>query len=201
MATGNLLPRSFYLAEPAEVARRLLGQRLVSEVGGQRVAGIILETEAYDGEEDGACHARSGKTKRNALLYGEPGFSYIYFTYGMHWLANVVVCPADYPAGVLFRALLPLEGLDLIAQRRGNQPRKLWCNGPAKLASAMGLTGAQNGLAYYDPASPLRIEQGVDVPENLVQTGPRVGIGFAPEPWLSMPWRFRVAETFFSASS
>jgi DNA-3-methyladenine glycosylase len=198
---GETLPASFYLSSPPQVARQLLGQRLVYEVDGQRISGIILETEAYDGEQDGACHARSGKTSRNAPLYGPPGLAYIYFTYGMHWLTNVVVCPENYPAGVLFRAILPQEGLELIASRREKQPRKLWCNGPAKLSQAVALTGEQNGLAYYDPASPLRIERGISVPENVVQVGPRVGINYAPEPWLSMPWRFWVSKNYFLAQS
>lgn len=195
------LPVSFYLDSPAAVARNLLGQLLVSEVDGQRVSGVILETEAYDGEADGACHARSGKTSRNAPLYGEPGLAYIYFTYGMHWLTNVVVCPADYPAGVLFRAVLPREGLGLIQQRRGNQPRKHWCDGPAKLSQSFGLNGELTGAAFFDSASPLRIEAGFSVPDSMVQAGPRVGIHYAPEPWLSMPWRFFVKENYFLARS
>ena len=195
------LPVSFYDAKPAEAARKLLGQMLVCELEGARVSGIILETEAYDGEADGACHARSGKTKRNAPLYGEPGYSYIYFTYGMHWLTNAVVCPAGYPAGVLFRAVLPKEGLGLIQERRGTQPRRLWCNGPAKLSQAFGITGELNGTALYDPGSPLRIETGISVPDTAVKTGPRIGIDYAPEPWRSMPWRFWVTENDFLAQS
>ena len=195
------LPKEFYLGKPAEIARNLLGQKLVYGADGVRISGYILETEAYDGEEDGACHARNGRTPRNAPLYGEPGLSYIYFTYGMHWLTNVVVRSAGEPAGVLFRAVLPIEGLSLIKERRGKQPRKLWCNGPAKLSQAFGLTGEQNGLAFYDPASPLRIERGTKVPESMVKTGPRVGVNYAPEPWLSMPWRFWVEENVLLARS
>lgn len=198
---GEILPEAFYFASPALVARQLLGQLLVVQTGDHRVSGIIIETEAYDGEQDGACHARSGKTARNAPLYGPPGLAYIYFTYGMHWLTNVVVCPENYPAGVLIRAILPKEGIAAIAERRGKQPRRLWCNGPAKLSQALALTGEQNGLAYFDPASPLRIERGITVPENVVQTGPRIGINYAPEPWLSMPWRFWVEENYFLAMS
>ena len=200
-AMGDPLPREFYLSTPAKCARDLLGQLLVHDVDGQRVSGYIIETEAYDGEQDGACHARSGKTERNALLYGEPGLSYIYFTYGMHWLSNVVVREDGYPAGVLFRAVYPEEGIQFIAQQRGKQPRKEWCNGPAKLSQALGLTGKENGLAYYDPQSPLRIEKGITVPDTVVHTGPRVGIGYAPEPWLSMPWRFWVDENYFAAQA
>ncbi len=198
---GDLFPQHFYQSSPAAVARNLLGQKLVCDLDGQCISAYILETEAYDGEEDGACHARHGKTARNAPLYGEAGYSYIYFTYGMHWLTNVVVCPADYPAGVLFRAGLPKEGLEIIAKRRGSQPRKLWCNGPAKLSQAFGLTGEHNGLAFFDPASPLRIERGIMVPDNKVTAGPRVGISYAPEPWLSMPWRFWVEENVLLAQS
>lgn len=198
---GKMFSKEFYCGNPAEIAQNLLGQKLVCELNGHRISGYILETEAYDGEEDGACHARSGKTPRNAPLYGEPGLSYIYFTYGMHWLTNVVVRPAGQPAGVLFRSVFPEEGLSLIKERRGTQPRKLWCNGPAKLSQAFGLTGEQNGLAFYDVASPLRIERGINVPQSMVKTGPRIGINYAPEPWLSQPWRFWVEENVLLARS
>ena len=92
-----------------QVARDLLGQRLVRLLNGQRVSGLILEAEAYDGESDLACHARSGRTERNSMMYGDAGHAYIYFTYGMHWMLNCVCGPAGYPAAVLLRAILPLE--------------------------------------------------------------------------------------------
>ncbi len=115
---------AFYQHSAAQVARELLGQRIVHTINGQRISGYLLETEAYDGEIDGACHARSGITTRNAPLYGPPGLSYVYFTYGIHWLLNVVARPENEPAGVLFRAMFPNEGIDLIRANRAPQARK-----------------------------------------------------------------------------
>jgi len=94
------LSEDFFLRDATIVARNLLGKRLVRNVDGRRISGIILETEAYRGEEDLACHARSGKTRRNAVMYGKPGRAYIYFTYGMHWCFNTVCGPAGFPAAV-----------------------------------------------------------------------------------------------------
>jgi DNA-3-methyladenine glycosylase len=187
------LPQSFYLAPPITCARDLLGKRVVHEIDGQRVSGIITETEAYDGEEDLACHARSGKTRRNELLYGAPGIAYIYFTYGLHWLLNAVTRAEGEPAAVLIRALEPLEDINFIARQRESQPRRLWCNGPAKLTRALGIDGSQHGLPLYDPDSPLRIEPGIEISPAIIVRGPRVGIDYAPEPWRSIPWRLRVS--------
>ena len=187
------LPQLFYLDSPLTCARTLLGKRVVHEIDGQRVSGIITETEAYDGEEDLACHARSGKTRRNELLYGAPGIAYIYFTYGMHWLLNAVTRAAGEPAAVRIRAVEPLEGIGYIARQRENQPRRLWCNGPAKLTRALGIDGSQHGLPLYDPASHLRIEPGIEIPPDIIHSGPRVGIDYAPEPWRSIPWRLWIS--------
>ena len=187
------LPQSFYLDPPITCARALLGKLVVHEIAGQRVSGIITEAEAYDGEDDLACHARSGKTARNALLYGAPGIAYIYFTYGLHWLLNAVTRAEGEPAAVLIRAVEPFEGIDYIAHRRESQPRRLWCNGPAKLTRALGIDGSQHGLPLYDPASPLRIEPGIETTPGIIHSGPRVGIDYAPEPWRSIPWRLWVS--------
>ncbi|MDK2980459.1 MAG: DNA-3-methyladenine glycosylase [Chloroflexota bacterium] len=173
-----------------QVARELLGQRLVRLVDGQRVAGLILEAEAYDGESDLACHARSGKTERNAMMYGEAGHAYVYFTYGMHWMLNCVCGPAGYPAAVLLRAILPLEGLERIAARRAGIAEKLWCDGPAKLTKALSIDKNQNGADLCAQKDGLFIEKAPQIPEYLVQRTPRIGIDYAGEPWVSQPWRF-----------
>ena len=186
----RVLPASFYDRDVVQVARGLLGMRLVRILEGQRLAGIIVETEAYRGEDDLACHARAGKTARTAVMYGPPGRAYIYFTYGMHWLLNCVSQPEGYPAAVLVRALLPLEGLEVISARRAGRSKAQWCNGPGKVCQALGVTGALNGGDLCDPRGELFIELYQPVPESAVQTSPRVGIDRVPEPWLSMPWRF-----------
>jgi DNA-3-methyladenine glycosylase len=184
------LPESFYSGEVIEVARHLLGMRLVRRLDGVRVAGIISETEAYRGEEDLACHARSGKTARNAVMYGRPGRAYIYFTYGMHWCLNAVCGVEGFPAAVLIRAIHPVEGLEVIALRReGRQPDE-WCSGPARLCRALAIDKALNGAGLCDDESPLWIEECIQIAEKDVLTTPRIGIQSTPEPWRSKPWRY-----------
>ena len=180
----------FFLREVTDVARDLLGMRLVRRVDGQRVSGIITETEAYRGEEDLACHARSGKTNRNAVMYGSAGRAYIYFTYGMHWCLNAVCGPQGFPAAVLVRGLKPEEGLDYIAARREGVRPVDWCRGPARLCKALSIDGALNGVLLCDQESPIYIEEGYAVDDGLVATSPRIGINYAPEPWRSKPWRY-----------
>jgi len=181
------LPRSFFSRPSLSVARELLGMRLVRVQAGQRLSGLITEAEAYIGQEDLACHAHTGKSKRNAVMFGPPGFAYVYFTYGMHWMLNAVTEPDGSPAAVLLRAIQPLEGLELIAARREGRDTI----GPGKLTQALGIDGSLNGIDLCDPASGLWIEPGVPVPDRAVLTGPRIGLYTVPEPWKSMPWRFR----------
>ena len=189
---SKILPRAFYERPVVEVARALIGKQLVHQVNGHRIAGIILESEAYDGEQDLACHAHSGKTRRNAVMYGPAGHAYIYFTYGMHWLFNCVTGSAEYPAAVLVRALHPTAGLELIEQNRTGIQQKLWCNGPAKLTKALAINGELNGSDLCQKNTSLWIEEGVTISEESVEAIPRVGIDYAGEPWISKPWRFLV---------
>lgn len=188
----NCLPESFYLADAAEVARNLLGKRLVRVYQGKRLSGIITETEAYRGEEDLACHARSGQTRRNAVMYGAAGRAYIYFTYGMHWCFNAVCAEPGFPAAVLVRAVEPREGLESMAERRKGIPASNWCSGPARLCKAMAIDGDLNGASLCDPVSPLVIEDAHTIPDDAVNASARVGINYAPEPWRSMPWRYSI---------
>jgi DNA-3-methyladenine glycosylase len=184
------LPRQFYNRPTLTVARELLGQRLVHVESHQRLAGLITETEAYIGQADLACHARVGRTPRTAVMFGPPGHAYIYFTYGMHWMLNLVTEADGFPAAVLIRALRPTEGLALMRQRRG-RPDKILTNGPGKLAQALGVDQALNGHDLCQRAGPLFVERMPAVPETAVRRGPRVGLGNTPEPWLSKPWNFK----------
>lgn len=188
--TTAALPPSFYDRPVLQVARELLGARLVRRLDGTRLSGIIIETEAYRGEDDLACHARAGRTPRTAVMYGPPGRAYVYFTYGMHWLLNCVSEAEDYPAAVLIRAIVPLEGREIIAARRQGRPEREWCSGPARLCAALAVDGRLNGADLCDPAGELWIEPGEPLPDAVVRTGPRVGIDRVPEPWRSLPWRF-----------
>ena len=188
MQSSSCLPREFYARPTLTVARAMLGMRLVRLQDGVQLSGIITEAEAYIGREDLACHAHSGKSLRNAVMFGPPGHAYVYFTYGMHWMLNAVTEQEDFPAAVLLRAIQPLEGVEIISARR--QGRDTF--GPAKLTQALGIDGTLNGIDLCSPASGLWIEPGTPVPENAVLTGPRVGLYTVPEPWKSIPWRFRV---------
>lgn len=190
MGERNIISSEFYDRQVTEVARSLLGKRLVRMIDGVRVSGIISETEAYDGMEDLACHARVGKTKRNAVMFGAAGHAYVYFTYGMHWCLNIVTGAMDYPAAVLIRAILPQEGLEIIEMSRGKALRKNWTNGPAKLTQALQINHLQNGLDITRSDDNLWIEAGLVIDDTQVKSGPRIGIANTPEPWHSKPWRF-----------
>ncbi len=180
-----------------------------------RVAGRIVEVEAYIGEDDRASHARFGRTDRNAVMYGDPGHAYLYLVYGMHTCLNVVTEPAGRPAAVLIRAVELDTGIDAARTLRGRRaetrrrlvpdttaaarerrrietlPAILLAAGPGLVGAAFGLDPSSSGLDLCDPSSRLRIEpSGPNAAPVEVATTPRVGIGYAGEPWTSLPWRF-----------
>jgi DNA-3-methyladenine glycosylase len=192
MQMGERIPRAFYDQPALQPARALLGMRLVRIEHGQRLAGIILETEAYRGEEDQGCHCRAGLTRRTQVMYGPPGHAYVYFTYGMHWMLNFVVEKHGYPAAVLIRAIQVVEGTEVIAGRRKGQPPAKWTDGPAKICQALHIDGSLNGADLCAPQAALFVEWGEPIPDKGVTIGPRVGLNNVPEPWKSIPWRFRV---------
>jgi DNA-3-methyladenine glycosylase len=194
MSKSQILPVSFYDRDGVDVARTLLGMHLVRVENGARICRVITETEAYRGMEDLGCHAHSGKTKRNEVMFGPPGRAYVYFTYGMHWCLNFVTGAVGSPAAVLIRAVKPLEGLELIAVRRAGRKRVIWCDGPAKLTQAFGIDGSQNGVSVYSRESGLFVEKGESVREDAILTTPRIGLNNVPEPWRGMPWRFTTRE-------
>jgi DNA-3-methyladenine glycosylase len=187
MISSTCLPHEFYNRPTLSVARELLGMRLRRLQDGVLLSGFIIETEAYISEEDLGSHARSGKTRRNAVMYGMPGFAYVYFTYGMHWMLNAVTEKEGFPAAVLLRAIQPLEGAEIISARRRGRDTL----GPAKLTQALGIDAAYNGADLCDPSSGLWIEAAHPVADEDVITSARVGLFSVPEPWKSIPWRFR----------
>jgi len=189
MKPGTPLPREFYDRSTLRVARELLGTRLNRVLDGRRLAGIIIETEAYIGEEDLGCHAKAGRTKRTAVMYGLPGHAYVYFTYGMHWMLNAVTERQDFPAAVLIRAIQPVDGVDIISSRRKGRDTA----GPAKLTQALGIDGALNGVDLCNPAGGLWITADLPVADDDIISGRRVGLENVPEPWKSKPWRFRTS--------
>jgi DNA-3-methyladenine glycosylase len=205
--SSSRLARAFFARSARAVAVDLLGKRLVRLDGGRRVGGIIAETEAYcDGDApDLACHgSRNGgrPTARTAVMFGPPGHAYVYFTYGMHWLFNIVTGEAGRANAVLIRALEPIEGQDLIAARRRDRagqplPRGQWTSGPAKLAEALAIDGTQDGVDLCDPAGPIWLEDALPADPSQLRAGPRIGLGATPEPWRSMPWRYWLAGNAF----
>lgn len=189
------LPREAYSGPTLKVARELLGRRLVRiSPSGIRLAGRIIEAEAYIGEQDLACHAKAGRTARNQSMWGPPGHAYVYFTYGMHWMLNVVTEQEGFPAAVLLRGIKPEEGLERMWRNRGGRHDLPLADGPAKLCQALEIDGSLDGLDLCAPDSPLFIEGTPSFNDDVVTTSSRIGLNTVPEPWLSKPWRF-LAET------
>lgn len=175
-ARGRVLPRSFYARDAREVAPELLGKLLVHddpEVG--PLAVRLVEVEAYAGAEDPASHAYRGPTRRNAVMFGPPGHLYVYFTYGMHFCANVVCGASGWASAVLLRAAAPVEGLDAIRARRpaARRERDL-CSGPARLAQAVGLAAAHDGADLV--RGPVRIRDDGTPPPPTPSVSARVGL-------------------------
>ncbi len=189
------LPRRFYDRPTLDVARDLIGKVLVHKRRSVRTSGVIVEVEAYVGESDPACHAAPGLTKRNAPLYGPPGYAYVYLNYGIHPLVNVVTEAAGSPAAVLIRALEPLEGIATMRRRRaramkGRRQRSAaefdaheLCRGPGNLTMAMGITMADNRADLC--GSRLFIEDRRLPVGAAIVWGPRVGISVGT----AHPWR------------
>ena len=187
---GRALSASFYARPTPEVARRLLGHILVSDVGGRRTAGRIVETEAYIGPDDPACHGYGARrTRRNASLFAKAGTAYVYFTYGMHWCLNAVTERPGFPAAVLIRALEPLEGLATMRRRRGGVPDRELCSGPAKLCQALGVTGREDGLPLT--RGPLRVVRAELRQRYAISMTARIGITRAAD-W---PLRFLIEDS------
>ncbi len=179
---GPVLSPAYYDRDTEQVARDLLGAILVCESPAGLTAGRIVETEAYLGEHDEACHAVVGQTRRTGPLYGEPGLAYVYLIYGMHRCFNAVTRAPGLPSAVLVRALEPLEGVELMRARRpaARRDRDL-CNGPGKLCAALGI-GADHNRVPLD-APPLTIHQGSSVADDAVDVTPRIGITRAAD-WM-----------------
>ena len=191
------LPRSFYLRRTLTVARDLLGRVLARRThDGAILRGRIVEAEAYVGEEDMACHARAGRTPRTDVMYGPAGFAYVYLTYGMHHMLNVVTEAEGRPAAVLLRAVEPLEGLEWMARarRNGAAPHQL-ASGPGKLCQAYGLDLGHNRTDLL--GRELWIEEGRPVPKARIATSARIGCETAAKPWDLIPWRFYVVDNRF----
>ena len=191
------LTRAFYARSARQVASDLLGKQLVRLLDGIRISGMIVETEAYcDAEElDMACHGdrvNGGRpTERTRVMFGPPGHAFIYFTYGMHWMFNVVSGQDGQANGVLIRALEPMEGIEVMRLQRKRPDQEL-TNGPAKLARALAIDKSLNGVDLCATTGAIWIEDALPFAGNEIAVGPRIGLGKTPEPWFSIPWRYWV---------
>ncbi len=191
------LPREFYTrSDVLEVARDLLGKKLVvPNRNGGRVAGIIVETEAYRGPEDKASHAYNGRrTQRTETMYGIGGTAYVYFVYGMYNQFNVVSNVEDVPHAILVRAVEPVEGLEIIRRRRPGRSEGELTSGPGRLCVAMGIDRQLNKADLLGDR--VWIEEGVTVLRRQIARGPRIGIDYAEE-WVKKPWRFWIRDNPF----
>jgi DNA-3-methyladenine glycosylase len=175
-----MLTRDFFARSVHEVAPDLIGATLLVD----GVGGVIVEVEAYD-QEDPASHGHRGRTRTNAVMFGPPGYAYVYRSYGIHWCLNFVCGEEGVADAALIRALEPTAGLDVQRQRRGVEDPRALCSGPGKLCQALGITGAHDGLPL--DKGPFRLDARADVPQ--IVTGRRIGITKATE----LSWRYGLA--------
>jgi DNA-3-methyladenine glycosylase len=185
------LPRSFYQRPTLMVAKSLLGKYLCRKWKNLLLAGKIVEVEAYIGEDDPACHAAAGKTKRNSIMYGPPGFAYIYFIYGMYNCLNVVTGHEGFPAAVLIRAVEPIAGIEQMKRLRKNDSLLKLTNGPGKLCQAFHLNRRQNGTDFC--GTELFIMNGEEINTENIATSKRVGIKVG----VDHLWRFSLKNNIY----
>lgn len=198
-----ILQQEFYKRDCITVSKELLGKVLVRKINGRIIKSRIVETEAYIGMIDKASHAYLGKrTERTEPLFHEGGISYVYFIYGLYHCFNIIADKEDYPAGVLIRAVEPLNEFDYLAQRRfkkdfnelSKAQIKNLTNGPSKLCMALDITKEENFVKLYE-AGNLYVEDSDYKPAEIVETT-RVGIDYAEEA-IDFPWRFYIKDNLY----
>ncbi len=188
------LDLSFYEHEDVTVvAQKLLGKLLCTNFGGELTKGMIVETEAYSGRDDKACHANGHKkTKRNSIMFAQGGHAYVYLIYGIHHLFNVVTNREGTADAVLIRAVEPVAGIDVMMQRRGlEKPEKRLTAGPGALTKALGITTDHYGTMLNSDI--IWIEEGEPLPDDRIVAATRIGVDYAGEDALK-PWRYYVKE-------
>lgn len=185
-STLTPLPRDFYNRDTLQVARDMLGCWLVRDINGEQMAARIVETEAYCGAEDSACHAHRRRSPRTEAMFGPAGHAYVYLVYGMHWLLNVVTEPEDSPCAVLIRAVEPTANEDAMRANRQASGKQL-SNGPGKLTRALSIDKALYG---HDMTQRQKLWISTASHHEPVATGPRVGIDYAKPEHRDAPWRF-----------
>lgn len=182
------IPRGFYEQNTLDVARQLLGKYLVRQHADGTTIGKIVETEAYIGPDDKACHASRGRTPRTEIMFGQAGHAYVYLIYGFHCMLNIVTEAMDLPAAVLIRAVEPFAGVELMRARRGTQPLHSLASGPGKLCQAFAIDRRLNG---GDLCGDVIYLEDRGEPAAKVVTTPRIGVDYAGK-WKRKPWRFLI---------
>ncbi len=189
------LDKAFYTrTDVVQVAKDLLGKVLVSQLDGLKTSGIIIETEAYRGPDDKACHAYNNRrTARTEVMFAEGGVAYVYLCYGLHHLFNVVTAEKDMPHAVLIRAIAPLDGIETMLERRELKAKKPNLSaGPGTLSKALGIDTSHTNHSVSDANSLIWIEDhNIEVSEQQIIASPRVGVDYAGDHAL-WPWRFRL---------
>jgi DNA-3-methyladenine glycosylase len=180
------LPRSFYEQATVDVAKQLLGKYLVRNHPQGVTVGRIVETEAYIGPHDLACHASHGRTPRTEVMFGPAGHAYVYFVYGVHYMLNLVTEAFNHPAAVLIRALEPTDGIELMQTRRKTEKRRDLCSGPGKLCQAFAIDRSLNAADLCGDIIHVE-DRGAPVPKLLAK--PRIGVDYAGK-WKDKPFRF-----------
>jgi DNA-3-methyladenine glycosylase len=187
------LPRSFYEQPTIDVAKLLLGKFLVRKHPHGASVGRIVETEAYIGPQDLACHAAKGRTKRNAVMFGPPGHAYVYFIYGFYNMLNLVTEAKDYPAAVLIRAVEPVTGIELMKQRRRSDELRNLASGPGKLCQAFAIDRSLNGA---DVSGKILYVEDRGEPTPKILSTARIGVDYAGK-WKDKRLRFIVRGSEF----
>ena len=186
--SGAKLPRSFYEQSTVDVAKLLLGKYLVRKHPQGVTVGRIVETEAYVGPHDLACHASHGRTPRTEVMFGSAGHAYVYFVSGVHYMLNLVTEAFNHPAAVLIRALEPIDGIELMEARRGTEKRRALCSGPGKLCQAFAVDRSLNAADLCGDIIHIE-DRGEPIPKFLAR--PRIGVEYAGK-WKDKPFRFLV---------
>ena len=187
---------AFFRQDTVELARKLLGCMLVHRTPDGAAGGMIVETEAYVGAIDKACHAWQNRSERTEIMYHDGGYAYVYFIYGMHHCFNVVTGPEGEGNAVLIRALEPVTGINLMQRRRNTKLLRSLCSGPGKVCQALGITKNEYGMDLCDPASPLRLIKYRHIPDEQIAVSPRINVAYAEEA-AAWPWRFYVKDNLY----
>jgi DNA-3-methyladenine glycosylase len=187
------IDRSFCQQPTIQVARQLLGKYLIRKHPAGKTVGRIVETEAYVGPHDLACHASRGRTARTEIMFGRAGYAYVYFIYGVYYCLNIVTEEVDHASAVLIRALEPVHGIELMQRRRRTEETRNLASGPGKLCQAFAIDKALNGA---DICGGVLYVEDRGEPKPKILATPRIGVDYAGK-WKDMPWRFLVRGSEF----